>query len=59
MVLSLEGFLGDPGYGGNHDRVGWDLVGFKLVGAQAAEPPPGYDGVKHLHAARCGGGKGC
>ncbi len=59
IVLSLEGFLGDPSYGGNHDKVGWALVGFTLVGAQAAEPAPGYDGVKHLHTATCGGGKGC
>ena len=59
IVLSLEGFLGDPSYGGNHNKVGWALVGFSLVGAQAAEPMPGYDGVKHLHTATCGGGKGC
>ncbi len=59
IVLSLEGFLGDPSYGGNKDKVGWKLVGFSLVGAQASEPAPGYDGVKHLHTATCGGGKGC
>ena len=28
LVLTLEGFLGDPSYGGNRDRVGWALVGF-------------------------------
>lgn len=59
IVLSLEGFLGDPSYGGNHGKVGWALVGFTMVGAQASEPMPGYDGVKHLHTATCGGGKGC
>ncbi len=59
VVLSLEGFLGDPSYGGNHNRVGWDLVGFKMVGSVAAEPMPGYDGTKHLHTLKCGGGKGC
>ena len=59
IVLCLEGFLGDPSYGGNHNRVGWALVGFTMVGAQASEPAPGYDGVKHLHATTCGGGKGC
>ena len=59
IVLSLEGFLGDPSYGGNHGKVGWALVGFTMVGAQASEPAPGYDGVKHIHAAMCGGGKGC
>ena len=59
VVLSLEGFLGDPSYGGNFNRAGWELVGFKMVGSVAAEPPPGYDGVKHLHTTHCGGGKGC
>ncbi len=59
VVLTLEGFLGDPSYGGNKDKVGWALVGFSMVGTQAAEPMPGYDGVKHIHSAMCGGGKGC
>ena len=45
MVLALEGFLGDPSYGGNRDRVGWALVGFGT-----SEPPPQYDGVRQLHA---------
>lgn len=43
-VLTLEGLLGDPSYGGNKDRVGWALVGFGT-----SEPPSPYDGVKHLH----------
>jgi len=47
MVLSLEGFLGDPSYGGNKDRVGWALVGFGT-----SEPPPQYDGVRQLHSHR-------
>ncbi|MHB8875312.1 MAG: gluconate 2-dehydrogenase subunit 3 family protein [Myxococcaceae bacterium] len=54
MVLTLEGFLGDPSYGGNKDGVGWALIGFAAVGMQAAEPHPGYDGAKHLH--HCKGG---
>jgi len=45
MVFTLEGLLGDPSYGGNKDRVGWALVGF-----DTSEPPPAYDGVKHLHS---------
>jgi len=45
MVLTLEGLLGDPSYGGNKDRVGWALVGFGT-----SEPPVGYDGMKALHA---------
>jgi gluconate 2-dehydrogenase gamma chain len=28
VTLTLEGFLGDPTYGGNRNRVGWALVGF-------------------------------
>jgi len=28
IVLTMEGFLSDPSYGGNKDRVGWALVGF-------------------------------
>lgn len=44
ITLTLEGFLGDPSYGGNKDYVGWALVGF-----QTSAPPPGYDGMKLLH----------
>ena len=28
LTFTLEGFLGDPVYGGNQHRVGWALVGF-------------------------------
>lgn len=49
VVLTMEGFLGDPSYGGNKDRAGWELVGFAT-----SEPPVGYDGLKHLH--KHGGG---
>lgn len=59
VTLTLEGFLGDPSYGGNKDRVGWKLVGFELVGREASEPPTGYNGIGHLHSLKCGGGKGC
>src|SRR5262249_22626839 len=45
MVLTLEGFLGDPSYGGNKNRVGWALVGFGT-----SEPPPQYDGIRQLHS---------
>lgn len=45
VVLTMEGFLGDPSYGGNKGRVGWALVGF-----ETSEPPPRYEGSKHLHA---------
>jgi gluconate 2-dehydrogenase gamma chain len=52
VVLTLEGFLGDPSYGGNKDRVGWRLVGFDTVGTVAMAPPEGHDGPKCLR--ECG-----
>ena len=51
-VLCLEGFLGDPSYGGNKGRVGWRLMGFDAVGTVAMAPPEGYDGPKCLR--ECG-----
>lgn len=60
VVLSLEGFLGDPSYGGNRGEVGWKLVGFSLVGRNVkGDPIAPYDGSKKLHQLLCGGGKGC
>ncbi|MDQ3266904.1 MAG: gluconate 2-dehydrogenase subunit 3 family protein [Myxococcota bacterium] len=53
MALTLEGFLGDPSYGGNTGKVGWQLVGFNT-----SSPGPGYDGLKHLHDPSAGGGGG-
>jgi gluconate 2-dehydrogenase gamma chain len=47
-VLTLEGFLGDPSYGGNKGQVGWKLVGFDTVGTVASAPPEGHDGMKCL-----------
>ena len=49
MALTLEGFLGDPSYGGNKDHVGWSLIGFGT-----SEPPPNYNGMKMLHSAHGG-----
>jgi len=37
---SIVGFLSNPEYGGNHDRIGWKLIGFEDAGAY--EPPFGY-----------------
>lgn len=59
VVLTLEGYLGDPTYGGNRDQVGWKTVGFSLVDKAKADPASGYDGAKRLDALRCGTGKGC
>ena len=60
VVLTLEGFLGDPSYGGNKDLVGWKMIGFELVGRNLkADPQPGYNGSKTLDTLTCGGGHGC
>ncbi|MBM4782548.1 MAG: gluconate 2-dehydrogenase subunit 3 family protein [Archangiaceae bacterium] len=59
VVLSLEGYLGDPSYGGNRDQVGWKTIGFTMVDHTNADPGKGYDGSKALQQLRCGGGKGC
>jgi gluconate 2-dehydrogenase gamma chain len=60
VVLVMEGFLGDPSYGGNQGEVGWKLVGFSLVGRNVkGDPKAPYDGSQRLHQLICGGGKGC
>ena len=28
LILTLEGFLGDPSYGGNKGGVGWSFIGY-------------------------------
>jgi gluconate 2-dehydrogenase gamma chain len=37
---TLYGFLGNPSYGGNRDRVGWKLIGFE--DRHVFQPPFGY-----------------
>ncbi len=37
---TIVGFLSNPEYGGNHDRIGWKVIGFEDAGAY--EPPFGY-----------------
>jgi gluconate 2-dehydrogenase gamma chain len=60
MVLSLEGYLGDPTYGGNKNEAGWKTVGFSLVGRNpSGDPTKTYDGRKHLEKLVCGHGRGC
>ncbi|WP_164007603.1 gluconate 2-dehydrogenase subunit 3 family protein [Pyxidicoccus trucidator] len=51
-VMTLEGYLGDPSYGGNKGKVGWRLMGFDTVGTVAMAPPEGHDGPKCLR--ECG-----
>lgn len=38
--LTVAGMFGDPSYGGNQDRLGWQLIGFD--GGHAHQPPFGY-----------------
>src|SRR5688572_21555992 len=38
--LTLAGMFALPEYGGNHDHVGWDLIGFDH--RHAWQPPFGY-----------------
>jgi gluconate 2-dehydrogenase gamma chain len=59
VALTMEGFLGDPSYGGNQGEVGWKLMGFDLVGHEAVPVKSGYDGSKFLDQLRCGTKKGC
>lgn len=44
-LLTLAGVLADPSYGGNRDRLGWDLIGFE--GHFAFAPPFGYYDAHH------------
>ena len=37
---TLYGFLGNPGYGGNRDHIGWKLIGFE--DRTHYQPPFGY-----------------
>jgi gluconate 2-dehydrogenase gamma chain len=37
---TVLGFLGDPSYGGNRGKVGWNYIGFE--DRMAFEPPFGY-----------------
>lgn len=49
LTLTLEGFLGDPAYGGNKNRAGWALVGFDTYVPNDYQPlpaPPGAPLVK-------------
>ncbi len=39
-LLTIGGMFANPSYGGNRDRIGWNLVGFE--GPQASQPPFGY-----------------
>jgi gluconate 2-dehydrogenase gamma chain len=44
-VHTVIGFLSNPEYGGNHDKVGWKLIGFE--DNFAYEPPFGYYDANH------------
>ena len=44
ITFALEGYLGDPSYGGNKDRGGWAVVGFNPGAPMPAMP--GMPGMK-------------
>jgi gluconate 2-dehydrogenase gamma chain len=44
-TLTLEGFLGDPDYGGNADEIGWRSIGF-------ATPTLRRPGAPHSHGGK-------
>ena len=37
IILTLEGFLGDPVHGANKDQVGWDYIGYAPDGPLPGE----------------------
>ena len=37
---TIMGFFANPEYGGNHDQIGWTLIGFEDAGTY--DPPFGY-----------------
>ena len=39
-LLTLAGMFADPSYGGNRDRIGWELIGFD--GHFGTQPPFGW-----------------
>jgi gluconate 2-dehydrogenase gamma chain len=41
LLLTLEGLLGDPIYGGNKNLVGWQMIGFEQ---HCRRPSVPYDG---------------
>ena len=40
-IHTLLGFLGDPSYGGNRGKLGWNYIGFE--DRMAWEPPFGWN----------------
>ncbi|HEY5340510.1 MAG TPA: gluconate 2-dehydrogenase subunit 3 family protein [Candidatus Aquilonibacter sp.] len=45
---TIEGFFGDPLYGGNRDKAGWKLVGFPGVAAYYANKITDYNKPYHV-----------
>jgi hypothetical protein len=51
--LTIAGLLASPQYGGNHDGIGWQLIGFEDL--HAFTPPFGYyDGESNKLTAKKG-----
>lgn len=50
QALTVMGMFADPSYGGNRDRVGWNLLGFD--GVFAYQPPFGHYDRGHHEGGR-------
>jgi gluconate 2-dehydrogenase gamma chain len=54
LTHTVTGFLADPEYGGNRNKIGWRLIGFE--GKFHYDPPFGYYDAENKAAASTGKG---
>jgi gluconate 2-dehydrogenase gamma chain len=51
VLHTRQGFLADPIYGGNRDRVGWDVIGFPGPSSLAEAHAGRYSTLPYFHSA--------
>jgi gluconate 2-dehydrogenase gamma chain len=51
VLHTRQGFLADPIYGGNRDRVGWDVIGFPGPTSLAEAHAGRYSSLAYFHSA--------
>ncbi len=51
VLHTRQGFLADPIYGGNRDRVGWDVIGFPGPPSLAEAHAGRYSTLPYFHSA--------
>ena len=51
VLHTRQGFLADPIYGGNRDRVGWDVIGFPGPASLAEAHAGRYSTLPYFHSA--------